>query len=79
MNYGWQRNADGEPMQWRNPIGLNSQAHMDRTTYTKTGIQAWAIADICKGLTLQADFAYSVRNMNSDGTRCLSICSTTGR
>ena len=69
MNYGWQRNADGEPMQWRNPIGLNSQAHMDCTTYTKTGIQAWAIADICKGLTLQADFAYSVRNMNSDGTK----------
>ena len=65
--YGWVADAEGNPMSFSNAaIGYRMNAHMNKTVTQQTRLQGWMQAEIIKGLTLQADFTYAVRNMNSD-------------
>lgn len=65
-NYGYILDAAGQPMNFRNSIGLRESAHRDKTVTTNTRMQAFSIFNPVKGLTLQADFTYTLRNMNSE-------------
>jgi TonB-linked SusC/RagA family outer membrane protein len=64
--YGYVVDSEGNPRDFRNDIGIRMNSHMDKTVTTQTRIQGWMQAEILKGLTLQADFTYSIRNQNSD-------------
>ncbi len=65
--YGWVADAEGNPMDFSNAaIGYRRQAHVDKTVTQQTRLQGWMQAEIIKGLTLQADFTYAVRNQNSE-------------
>jgi TonB-linked SusC/RagA family outer membrane protein len=64
--YGYVRDADGNIKDFRNDIGIRKNSHVDKTVTTQSRIQGWLQAEILKGLTLQADFTYNVRNQNSD-------------
>lgn len=56
----------GEPVSFRNAIGIREGSHTDKTVTTNTRMQAWMQFTPFKGFTLQADFTYSLRNQNSD-------------
>lgn len=64
--YGYVNDENGEPRYFRNDMGIREGAHQDVTKTNQTRMQAWAQAEIIKGLTLQADFTYDVRNMIYD-------------
>ncbi len=64
--YGYVRDADGNIKDFRNDIGIRKNSHVDKTVTTQSRIQGWLQAEILKGLTLQADFTYNLRNQNSD-------------
>lgn len=69
-SYGWVPDADGVPTDFSTAaIGYRKDAHVDKTVTQQTRLQAWMRAEIIKGLTLQADFTYAVRNMNSSAAR----------
>lgn len=67
-NYGYVNDEEGNPRQFRNTAGLRSNMPQDKTVTTQTRLQAYSIFRPVKGLTLQADFTYSLRNQNSDDT-----------
>lgn len=57
--YGYIINPeDGEPLTFRNDIMNRTQAYRSKTTTRKSRIQAWANAEVIKGLNIQADFTY---------------------
>ncbi len=64
---GYVLNADGQPQSFRNDVTIRLNAPRDKTVTTQTRMQAWMRATLLKGLTLQADFTYDLRNQNSDG------------
>ncbi len=64
--YGWIPNAEGEPVSFRNDITIRQNSHTDKTVTTQTRMQGWMIAEIIKGLTLQADFTYNLKDQDSD-------------
>ena len=56
--------VDGEPADWRNEIAYLKQADNVKSQRQYTRIQAYAQAQIIKGLTLNADFTYATYNRN---------------
>jgi TonB-linked SusC/RagA family outer membrane protein len=64
--YGYVLDDEGNIKDFRNDIGIRKNSHVDKTVTTQTRIQGWMQAELLKGLTLQADFTYSVRHQNSD-------------
>lgn len=64
--YGYVLNADGKPQSFRNDITIRENSHTDKTGTTQTRMQAWVNAEIIKGLNLQADFTYDLRQQDSD-------------
>ncbi len=69
-SYGWYPDAEGNEIPFSTAaIGHRKDAHVDKTVTQQTRLTAWMQAEIIKGLTLQADFTYAVRNMNSDAAR----------
>lgn len=64
--YGYVLNADGNPQSFRNDITIRQNSHTDKTGTTQTRMQAWVNAEIIKGLNLQADFTYDLRQQDSD-------------
>lgn len=66
LNYGWIADENGEKKQFENTIGNALGSVMNRTTTSNVRMQAWLNAQIIDGLTLQADFTYSLRNQNSE-------------
>ncbi len=66
QNYGYINDAEGKPMYVRNPASIRMNSHTDKTVSTQTRMQAFTIFNPIKGLSVQADFTYSLRNMNSD-------------
>lgn len=68
-NYGYLINDEGEAMGFRNEITYRMNGYNGTTTNTQTRMQAYMIADVLPGLTIQADFTYNLRNMNSDDAR----------
>jgi TonB-linked SusC/RagA family outer membrane protein len=64
--YGYVRDADGNIKDFRNDIGIRKNSHVDKTVTTQTRIQGWLQAELFKGMTLQADFTYNLRNQNSN-------------
>ncbi len=56
--------VDGEPCDWRNEIAYLKQADNIKTTNQYTRLQAYAQAQIIKGLTLNADFTYATFHRN---------------
>ncbi len=63
---GYVLNANGQPQSFRNDVTVRNNGHKDKTITTQTRMQAWMRATLLKGLTLQADFTYALRNQNSD-------------
>ena len=64
--YGYIKNEDGEPQSFRNDITIRTKSHKDKTVTTQTRMQGWMQAEILKGLILQADFTYNLRDQDSD-------------
>ena len=62
--YGYAKDDEGTPYYFRNEMGVRSTAHQDVTKVNQTRLQGWLNAEIIKGLNLQADFTYQVRNMD---------------
>lgn len=56
--------VDGEAADWRNEIAYLKQADNVKSQRQYTRIQAFAQAEIIKGLTLNADFTYTTYNQN---------------
>ncbi len=68
--YGWVPDANGNPMNFSNAaIGHRVNAHKNKYVTQQTRLTAWMRAEIIKGLSLQADFTYAVRNRNSNAAR----------
>lgn len=67
-NYGYILDEEGKPRNFRNAIGIRDSAFRDKTATTQTRMQAFTIFNPFKGFTLQADFTYSLRNMNSESS-----------
>ncbi|MBD5171060.1 MAG: TonB-dependent receptor [Bacteroidales bacterium] len=63
---GYVYNENGEAQSFRNDVTVRMQGHRDKTVTTQTRMQAWMRATVAKGLTIQADFTYDLRNQNSD-------------
>ncbi|MDE7375564.1 MAG: SusC/RagA family TonB-linked outer membrane protein, partial [Muribaculaceae bacterium] len=68
-NYGYIYDENGEKMGFRNEITYRMNGYNGKTTNTQTRMQAFMVADILPGLTVNADFTYTLRDMNSDGAR----------
>ena len=68
-NYGYIYDADGNAMGFRNEITYRMNGYNGTTTNAQTRMQAYMIADLLPGLQLQADFTYTLRDMNSDDAR----------
>lgn len=64
--YGYVKDKADQPLYFRNEMGIREGAHTDATRTNQTRMQGWLQAEIIKGLTLQADFTYEVRNMSYD-------------
>lgn len=64
--YGYVRDEDGNPMYFRNEMGIRNGSNVDQTINTQTRMQAWITATLAPGLTLQADYNYNLQNMNSN-------------
>ncbi len=64
--YGYVLNDEGEPMSFRNDITTRTQEHETETVLNQTRIQGWMQAEVLKGLTIQADFTYNVREQDSE-------------
>lgn len=64
--YGWSRDEEGNPMDWRNEISIRKYAGNDNTTSTQTRLQAFLEAQIVKGLTVNADFTYQLRRWDNE-------------
>lgn len=67
--YGYVYDADGEPLYFRNEMGLRDAGHQDKTTNTQTRMQAYMQADVLPGLSINADFTYAIMNMNSEAAQ----------
>lgn len=65
-NYGYIYDAEGKPETFRNTIGIRKNSHTDKTVTAQTRMQAFTIFNPLKGLTVQADFTYAIRNQNSE-------------
>ncbi len=65
-NYGYIYDEEGNPLTFRNTIGIREESHKDKTTTTNTRMQAYMTFNPFKGFTLPTDFTYSLRNQNSD-------------
>lgn len=68
-NYGYIRDAEGNPMGFRNEITYRMNGYNGTTQNARTRMQAYMIADLLPGLQLQADYTYSITDMNSDDAR----------
>ena len=68
-NYGYVYDADGNQKDFRNTIGIRRNSHMDKTTTANTRMQAWTQFNPVKGLTINADFTYTMRNQNSESAK----------
>lgn len=68
-NYGYIYNDEGEALTFRNTAGIRSQSHTDKTITSNTRMQAYMQFNLFKGFTLQTDFTYALRNMNSESAR----------
>lgn len=68
-NYGYIYDENGEKMGFRNEITYRTKGYNGKTTNTQTRMQAFMVADVLPGLTVNADFTYTLRDMNSDGAR----------
>ncbi len=68
-NYGYIIDPDGNPMGFRNEITYRQNGYNGTTTTAQTRMQAYMIADLFPGFQLQADYTYTLRNMNSDDAR----------
>lgn len=66
--YGYVLNQDDKPQSFRNDITIRQNSHTDKTVTTQTRMQAWVNAEIIKGLNLQADFTYDLRQQDSDAS-----------
>ena len=64
--YGYVKDDEGTPYYFRNEMGIRDGSHRDKTINSQTRMQGWMQAEIIKGLTLQADFTYSLRNETYD-------------
>ena len=64
--YGYMKDADGNIVDCENDIAYRKQAGNDHDVTTMTRMQAWARANIIKGLTLNADFTYDITNRNNE-------------
>ncbi len=64
--YGYRKDDAGTVHYFRNEMGIRDGSHMDEKRVNQTRLQGWLQAQIIKGLTLQADFTYEVRNMSYD-------------
>ncbi len=65
--YGYVYDEEGNPLSFRNDITTRLSEYDNKTVTTQTRIQGWVQAEIIKGLTLQADFTYNLKNQDSDG------------
>ena len=63
---GWRPDSEGTPYDFQNQIAYLKQADMEDINSTFTRLQAWAKATIIPGLTLNADFTYSIYNRNEE-------------
>ncbi len=61
--------ATGEAMSFRNDITTRMQENDTKTVLHQTRVQGWMQAEILKGLVLQADFTYNVREQDSQAAR----------
>lgn len=68
-NYGYIRDAEGNPMGFRNEITYRMNGYNGETENARTRMQAYMIVDIIPGLQLQADYTYSITDMDSDAAR----------
>ena len=68
-NYGYILDDEGNPVGFRNEITYRQNGYNNTTTTSQTRMQAYMIADLLPGLQLQADFTYSLRDMNADDAR----------
>lgn len=66
--YGWMRDADGEPVDARNDIAYRKQAGEGKDIAVQTRMTAWLEAQICKGLSLHADFTYDFQHVDHIGS-----------
>ncbi len=57
---------NGETLYFHNPMSDRMLAHTDKQLGNNTRLQAWLLATIIPGLTLQADFTYDLRQMNEN-------------
>lgn len=64
--YGYVVDDEGERHDFRNTATIRSNSHNDETITTNTQLQGWTQFNPLKGLTIQADFTYALRNQNSD-------------
>ncbi|MDE6486378.1 MAG: TonB-dependent receptor [Muribaculaceae bacterium] len=55
----------GEEVPFRNTLSERLLAPTDKTVSRQSRLQAWAQAEIIKGLTLQADFTYDFRTVDT--------------
>ncbi|MDE6526014.1 MAG: SusC/RagA family protein, partial [Muribaculaceae bacterium] len=63
---GWRPDSEGTPYDFQNQIAYLKQADMEDINSTFTRLQAWAKATIIPGLTVNADFTYSIYNRNEE-------------
>ena len=68
-NYGYIVNDEGEKMGFRNEITYRQNGYMGTTTSAQTRMQAYLQANITNDLSIQGDFTYNLRDMNSDDAR----------
>ena len=64
--YGYMLDADGNQIDAKNDIAYRKQAGNDHDVTTMTRMQGWLRANIIKGLTLNADFTYDLKNRNNE-------------
>ncbi len=66
---GYVYDEDGVAKSFRNDMTIRMNSPMDKTVTTETRMQGWMNAEIIKGLNLQADFTYILRQQDSDATQ----------
>lgn len=66
--YGYMLDADGELVDCRNDIAYRKQAGQGKDTAVQTRLTAWMEAQICKGLSLHADFTYDFQHVDHIGS-----------
>ncbi len=66
--YGTMKDSNGESYMFSNDIAQRVFSRSDKTITTQMRMQAWLQAQITKDIVLQADFTYSTRQQDSEGT-----------